>query len=72
MDRGNPGIETIAHLREPGNGRITILFHAFEGGPKILRLWGTGSSNPHCLPSIPSILIVSPIYVPVIYCDVRG
>ncbi|KIM54944.1 hypothetical protein SCLCIDRAFT_1221558 [Scleroderma citrinum Foug A] len=42
-DLTGSGVETIAHLREPGNGRITILFHAFEGGPKILRLWGTGT-----------------------------
>ncbi|KAF9052367.1 hypothetical protein BDZ89DRAFT_884487, partial [Hymenopellis radicata] len=30
------GIETTAHLRE--NGRITILFNAFEGPPCIVRL----------------------------------
>jgi hypothetical protein len=30
------GAETIAHLRE--NGRITIMFCAFEGPPKIIRL----------------------------------
>jgi hypothetical protein len=34
------GSETIAHLRE--NGRITILFHAFEGPPRIVRLFGHG------------------------------
>ena len=33
--------ETIAHLRE--NGRITIMFCAFEGAPKILRLYGRGT-----------------------------
>lgn len=32
------GVETIAHVRE--NGRLTILFCAFEGPPKILRLYG--------------------------------
>ncbi|KAH8163834.1 hypothetical protein CIB48_g4421 [Xylaria polymorpha] len=36
------GNETISHLLEPGNGRITILFNAFEGPPRILRLWGKG------------------------------
>ncbi|KAG6334856.1 hypothetical protein ID866_4232 [Astraeus odoratus] len=41
-DLTGSGIETIAHLREPGNGRITILFHALEGAPRILRMWGTG------------------------------
>jgi len=36
------GVETIAHLREPGNARITIMFHTFDGAPQILRMWGTG------------------------------
>jgi len=34
-------IETVAHLRD--NKRITILFQAFEGPPRICRLFGTGS-----------------------------
>jgi hypothetical protein len=34
------GIETVAHLRE--NGRIVIMFCAFEGPPKIVRLHGIG------------------------------
>lgn len=34
------GIETISHLRE--NGRITVMFNAFEGAPRIVRLWGHG------------------------------
>lgn len=34
------GIETIAHLRE--NGRIVVMFCAFEGAPGIVRLHGTG------------------------------
>lgn len=34
------GNETIAHLRE--NGRITIMFTAFQGAPRIVRLFGTG------------------------------
>ncbi|KAH8116295.1 hypothetical protein DFH11DRAFT_1579793 [Phellopilus nigrolimitatus] len=39
-DLTGSGCETIAHIRE--NGRITILFHALEGAPEILRLHGTG------------------------------
>ena len=40
------GAETIAHLRE--NGRMTIMFCAFDGGPKILRLYGRGEAiEPH-------------------------
>ncbi|KAK7460847.1 hypothetical protein VKT23_008778 [Stygiomarasmius scandens] len=39
-DMTGSGVETISHLRE--NGRITILFAAFEGPPRIVRLFGTG------------------------------
>lgn len=42
MDLTGSGNETISHLLEPNNGRITILFNAFEGPPKIVRLWGKG------------------------------
>ncbi|KAK4955919.1 hypothetical protein LTR10_006858 [Elasticomyces elasticus] len=42
MDLSGSGNETISHLLEPRNGRITIMFNAFEGGPRILRLWGHG------------------------------
>jgi len=34
------GTETIAHLRD--NGRITLMFCAFEGPPNIVRLHGSG------------------------------
>ena len=40
LDFVGSGIETIAHLRE--NGRICVMFCAFEGAPKILRLHGRG------------------------------
>ncbi|KAI1825027.1 pyridoxamine phosphate oxidase family protein [Xylaria intraflava] len=42
IDMSGSGIETISHLLEPGNGRITILFNSFEGSPRIIRLWGKG------------------------------
>ncbi|OTA97544.1 hypothetical protein M434DRAFT_65363 [Hypoxylon sp. CO27-5] len=42
VDMTGSGNETISHLLEPGNGRITILFNAFEGPPRILRFWGKG------------------------------
>lgn len=41
-DLTGSGNETISHLHEPGNGRICIMFNAFEGPPKIVRLWGKG------------------------------
>lgn len=34
------GIETQSHLEE--NGRITLMLCAFDGPPKIVRLWGHG------------------------------
>ena len=40
LDYTGSGTETIAHLRE--NGRIVLMFCAFEGPPKIVRLHGTG------------------------------
>ncbi|MPZ14337.1 MAG: pyridoxamine 5'-phosphate oxidase family protein [Chloroflexi bacterium] len=40
LDLTGSGVETIAHLRE--NGRITIMFCAFEGPPRIVRLYGRG------------------------------
>ena len=42
LDYTGSGVETIAHLRE--NGRITIMFCAFDGPPKILRLQGRGEA----------------------------
>lgn len=41
LDFHGSGAETLAHLRD--NGRITIMFCAFEGPPKVLRLHGRGS-----------------------------
>lgn len=38
VDLHGSGIETIAHAKE--NGRITLMFCAFEGPPRILRLYG--------------------------------
>jgi len=40
LDLTGSGAETIAHLRE--NGRIVVMWCAFEGPPKILRLHGRG------------------------------
>ncbi len=40
LDLTGSGAETIAHLRD--NGRITVMFCAFDGPPKIVRLQGQG------------------------------
>jgi hypothetical protein len=40
LDLTGSGAETVAHLRE--NGRIVVMFCAFDGPPRIVRLHGTG------------------------------
>jgi hypothetical protein len=42
LDFHGSGIETVAHLRE--NGRIVLMFCAFEGPPNIVRLHGRGAA----------------------------
>ncbi len=43
-DHVGSGAETVAHIRE--NGRVCIMFCAFKGPPRILRLHGTGEVVP--------------------------
>ncbi len=40
LDLTGSGIETVAHLRE--NGRITLMWCAFDGPPQIVRVHGHG------------------------------
>jgi hypothetical protein len=40
LDLTGSGVETVAHVYE--NGRIVLMFCAFEGPPKIVRLHGQG------------------------------
>jgi hypothetical protein len=42
LDLTGSGVETIAHLRD--NGRLTVMFCAFEGPPQIVRLYGRGEA----------------------------
>ncbi|HUR24304.1 MAG TPA: pyridoxamine 5'-phosphate oxidase family protein [Acidimicrobiales bacterium] len=42
LDLTGSGVETIAHLRD--NGRIVIMFCAFDGPPRIVRLHGRGEA----------------------------
>lgn len=42
LDVTGSGVETIAHIRE--NGRMVIMFCAFEGRPLIVRLHGSGET----------------------------
>jgi hypothetical protein len=41
LDLTGSGIETVAHLRE--NARVVLMFCAFDGPPKIVRLHGRGT-----------------------------
>ena len=40
LDLTGSGAETIAHIRD--NGRITVMWNAFEGPPRIVRVYGEG------------------------------
>ena len=42
LDYTGSGAETTAHLRE--NGRIVVMFCAFDGPPQVIRLHGTGEA----------------------------
>lgn len=42
LDLTGSGVETIAHLKD--NGRIVIMFCAFDGPPRIVRLHGLGEA----------------------------
>ena len=48
------GVETVAHLRE--NGRIVLMFCAFAGPPKIVRLHGQGRVVPNDDPEFMTLL----------------
>lgn len=58
LDLGGSGIETMAHLKE--NGRITIMFCAFEGAANILRLYGEGEAVQLDDPRFPDLLKLFP------------
>ena len=61
LDIFGSGVETIAHLRE--NGRIVLMFCAFQGAPKVLRLHGHGRVvEPH-EPGFASLQAHFPVYV---------
>ncbi|KAG8215713.1 hypothetical protein J3R82DRAFT_7593 [Butyriboletus roseoflavus] len=47
-DLTGSGVETISHVRE--NGRITVMFCALEGPPRILRLFGVGTVHEYGSP----------------------
>lgn len=54
LDVGGSGIETMAHLKE--NGRMTVMFCAFDGSALILRLYGQGEAVQFDDPRFPDLL----------------
>jgi len=54
LDLGGSHAETIAHLRE--NGRITLMWCAFAGPPKIVRVHGRGEPVFRDDPRFPGLL----------------
>lgn len=58
LDQTGSGVETIAHLRE--NGRIVLMFCAFEGPPRIVRLHGVGRAAAVDSPDFASLAEVFP------------
>jgi len=52
------GAETVAHLRE--NGRIIVMFCAFDGDPRILRLHGRGEAITAAHPRFPEFASLFP------------
>ena len=56
LDLTGSGVETVGHLRE--NGRICVMFCAFDGGPNIVRLHGTGRVVRRDDPAFPDAVAV--------------
>ncbi|MSO19572.1 MAG: pyridoxamine 5'-phosphate oxidase family protein [Acidobacteria bacterium] len=60
LDLYGSGIETVAHLRQ--NGRITIMLCAFDGPPRIVRLYGKGVSTDQAHSEFPRLRALFPAY----------
>ncbi|MEU4237130.1 pyridoxamine 5'-phosphate oxidase family protein [Actinoplanes sp. NPDC026619] len=58
LDYHGSGAETTAHLDE--NGRITVMFCAFQGPPNIVRLYGQGRMIPVTAAEFPELLSLFP------------
>lgn len=60
LDLTGSGNETSAHLLE--NGRITFMFCAFEGAPRVLRLFGTGRTVLPGTPEWDELILLFKVY----------
>lgn len=62
LDFAGSNAETIAHLRE--NGRITLMWCAFQGPPNIVRVHGSGEAVFRDDPRFPALLGHFPAIAP--------
>lgn len=69
VDLVGSGAETVAHLRE--NGRIVLMFNAFTGAPKIVRLHGRGRPVAEGEPEFAALLAEFAL-TPEIVSEARG
>jgi len=60
LDLIGSGVETIAHLKQ--NGRIVLMFCAFDGPPIIVRLHGRGRVVEPESPEFPSFVSQFPVF----------
>src|SRR5215469_676044 len=60
LDVIGSGVETIAHLKE--HGRIILMFCAFQGPPKIVRIHGQGRAVEPYSPEFPGLISQFPHY----------
>jgi Pyridoxamine 5'-phosphate oxidase len=58
LDLTGSGVETIAHLRD--NGRITLMACAFNGAPRISRIYGTGTVHEFGSPTFDDLATMFP------------
>ena len=58
LDLGGSGIETQAHVQE--NGRITLMWCAFDGPADIVRVYGRGEAVPMHDARFPELLALFP------------
>jgi hypothetical protein len=60
LDLTGSGNETSAHLEE--NGRITLMFCAFDGPPNVVRLFGQGRTVVPTMPEWDELSVLFPTY----------
>jgi hypothetical protein len=53
LDLTGSGVETISHLRD--NGRVTLMWCAFSGPPRIARVYGRGTVHPFGSPAFDAL-----------------